>query len=89
VIGTLLGINFDGLIEIRSCFPVPHTEKENVRIPQPLIPATPISLAYQVAVDTEFHKTMLDLHQKAHPKEVIIGWYLFPGLFRMQSDTNS
>lgn len=31
VIGALLGINFDGLIEIRSCFGVPHNEKEEVR----------------------------------------------------------
>jgi len=30
VFGTLLGINNDGIIEIRNCFPVPHTEKDQV-----------------------------------------------------------
>jgi translation initiation factor 3 subunit F len=30
VIGTLLGVNVEGTIEIRNCFPVPHTEGEQV-----------------------------------------------------------
>jgi hypothetical protein len=29
----------------------------------------------QVAVDTEFHQTMFDLHQSVNKKEVIVGWY--------------
>jgi len=32
VIGTLLGVNVDGAIEIRNCFPVPHTEVETVAV---------------------------------------------------------
>lgn len=32
VIGTLLGVNNDGVIEIRSCFPVPHTEGEQIAV---------------------------------------------------------
>ncbi|KAL6063755.1 Eukaryotic translation initiation factor 3 subunit F [Balamuthia mandrillaris] len=28
VIGTLLGVNNDGVVEIRNCFPVPHTETD-------------------------------------------------------------
>jgi translation initiation factor 3 subunit F len=32
VIGTLLGANNDGVLEITNCFPVPHTEKESVGI---------------------------------------------------------
>lgn len=32
VIGTLLGVNNDGVIEIKSCFPVPHTEGEQVGV---------------------------------------------------------
>lgn len=32
VIGTLLGVNVDGVIEIRNCFPVPHTEGEQVAV---------------------------------------------------------
>lgn len=57
VIGTLLGVNVEGVIEIRNCFPVPHTEGE------------------QVAVDMQFHRTMVDLQQRTAPKEVIVGWY--------------
>jgi len=57
VIGTLLGVNNEGVIEIRSCFPVPHTEDE------------------EVAVDMDFHTTMLDLHHRVCPKEVVVGWY--------------
>ena len=30
VFGTLLGINNDGVVEVRNCFPVPHIEKEQV-----------------------------------------------------------
>jgi len=32
VIGTLTGINVDGVIEIRNCFPVPHTEGEQIGV---------------------------------------------------------
>lgn len=32
VIGTLLGLNVDGVIEVRNCFPVPHTEGEQVAV---------------------------------------------------------
>jgi len=32
VIGTLLGVNNDGIIEIKSCFPVPHTEGETLAV---------------------------------------------------------
>lgn len=32
VIGTLLGSNNDGVVEIRNCFPVPHTEGEQVAV---------------------------------------------------------
>ena len=30
----------------------------------------------QVAVDTEYHRTMYELHRKVNPKEVIVGWYV-------------
>ncbi|ODQ49884.1 Mov34-domain-containing protein, partial [Saitoella complicata NRRL Y-17804] len=29
----------------------------------------------QVEVDMEYHKTMYALHQRANPKEVLVGWY--------------
>lgn len=58
VIGTLLGTEVNGVTEICSCFPVPHTETEE-----------------QVAVNTDFHATMLQLHQRVHPKHRVIGWY--------------
>jgi len=57
VIGTLVGYDTDGVIQIRNAFPVLHTEGE------------------QVGVDIPFHKTMLGLHRKVAPKEVLLGWY--------------
>jgi len=30
----------------------------------------------KVEVDMDYHKTMLGLHLKANPKEVLIGWYV-------------
>jgi len=57
VIGTLVGYDVDGVIQIRNSFPVLHTEGE------------------QVGVDIPFHKTMLGLHRKVAPKEVLLGWY--------------
>jgi len=35
VIGTLLGVNVEGTIEIRNCFPVPHTEGETLAVDKP------------------------------------------------------
>ena len=38
----------------------------------------------QVAVDTDYHQTMYELHHKVNPKEVIVGWlvhYLFSMAF--------
>lgn len=29
----------------------------------------------QVAVNTDFHGTMFALHQRVHPKQVLVGWY--------------
>jgi len=57
VIGTLVGYDKDGHIEIRNSFPVSHTEDD------------------QVGIDLPFHKTMLNLHRKVAPKEVLVGWY--------------
>ena len=31
VIGTLLGVETDGVVEIRNCFPVPHSEESQVK----------------------------------------------------------
>eukprot|EP00126_Sphaerothecum_destruens_P015730 Sdes_comp9767_c0_seq2m1287 len=28
-----------------------------------------------IALDQEYHQTMLALHQKAHPNEIVVGWY--------------
>jgi len=57
VIGSLLGTNIDGVVEIKNCFPVPHSEDE------------------AVWVDEEFQRNMIDLHKKASPKEMLVGWY--------------
>jgi len=66
VIGTLLGEENDGVVEIRNCFPVPHQET-----------AEPVDgeIQYQVAVDMEFHRTMYELHRKVNTREVVVGWY--------------
>jgi len=59
VIGTLLGVVSEGGdVEVRSAFPVPHTE-----------------VGDQPMVDIDFHHTMFELHQRANPKEIIVGWY--------------
>jgi len=60
VIGTLVGTNNDGIVEIKNSFPVPHTEGEE---------------GEQVTVDMAFHRNMLKLHHQIAPKEVIVGWY--------------
>ena len=34
----------------------------------------------QVYVDVEFHRAMVELHQKVNPKEQIVGWYSTGGV---------
>jgi hypothetical protein len=46
VIGTLLGVNVEGVIEIRNCFPVPHTEGEQVLFTSP----TNMQLTYCLSI---------------------------------------
>jgi len=58
VIGTLLGTEVNGVTQVCSCFPVPHTETDD-----------------QVAVNEDFHATMLQLHLRVHPKHKVVGWY--------------
>jgi len=64
VIGTLLGINNDGLIDITNCFPVPHKEVDSEE---------------KVGIDMEYHRTMLNFHYQANPSEIIVGWYSSTG----------
>jgi len=66
VIGTLLGEENDGIVEIKNCFPVPHNVVEE---------QVQGETNYQVAVDMEFHRTMYELHRKVSTREVIVGWY--------------
>eukprot|EP00005_Dracoamoeba_jomungandri_P005343 CAMPEP_0174254652 /NCGR_PEP_ID=MMETSP0439-20130205/3971_1 /TAXON_ID=0 /ORGANISM="Stereomyxa ramosa, Strain Chinc5" /LENGTH=256 /DNA_ID=CAMNT_0015336367 /DNA_START=141 /DNA_END=911 /DNA_ORIENTATION=- len=63
VIGTLLGVNTEGVVEITNSFPVPHTETED-----------------KVAVDFKYHRNMYDLQSRAHPQEMIVGWYATGGI---------
>lgn len=59
VIGTLLGrFSSDGSVEVRTSFPLPHSESGN-----------------DVAVDTEYHKTMYDLYRRVNSSEELVGWY--------------
>ncbi len=60
VIGTLLGRHTsDGRVEIRSSFPLPHSENGDDN----------------VAVDTDFHKSMYSLYRKVNSTEELVGWY--------------
>jgi translation initiation factor 3 subunit F len=60
VIGTLLGVRSEDGTEV---------EIRNCYA----VPHT--ETAEQVEVDMDYHKRMLELHLKASPKEILIGWY--------------
>ena len=91
VIGTLLGVSSGAnSITVTNSFPVPHSEGEQVRphaLPSAPLGAgiradrgggrccVCALVQHQVAVDTEFHQTMFDLHQSVNKKEQIVGWY--------------
>lgn len=64
VIGTLLGANNDGHLEITNCFPVPHTEGETVSRGFFFSAPALLSHALQVGIDMDFHKTMFGLHRQ-------------------------
>ena len=79
VIGTLLGVrNEDGAeVEIRNCFAVGHNEsQEQVGLQKSPFYGNYTDNVVKVEVDMDCHKTMLGLHLKANPKEVLIGWYV-------------
>eukprot|EP01088_Endostelium_zonatum_P003113 TRINITY_DN1418_c0_g1_i1.p1 TRINITY_DN1418_c0_g1~~TRINITY_DN1418_c0_g1_i1.p1 ORF type:complete len:313 (-),score=74.65 TRINITY_DN1418_c0_g1_i1:42-980(-) len=59
VIGTLLGVNVDGVIEARSSYPVPYTTNdEDVMEP-----------------NVDFHRKMYQNKLRTNPQELIVGWY--------------
>lgn len=60
VFGTLLGIRreVDNEVEIRTAFGVPYA----------------IQAKGAVNIDMDHHKSVLDLHLKVNPKEVVVGW---------------
>ncbi|KAK9456428.1 JAB1/Mov34/MPN/PAD-1 ubiquitin protease-domain-containing protein [Dipodascopsis uninucleata] len=60
VIGTLLGIRSEDGTEIEI--------RSSFAVPH-------IESAAQVEIDMEYHKTMYNLHHKANPKEILVGWY--------------
>ena len=76
VIGTMLGVRSDDgtEVEIRNCFAVPHNESSE----QASLRFQWIFPDLKVEVDMEYHKQLLTLHLRQNPKEVLIGWYLFP-----------
>lgn len=60
VIGALLGrVNPDGGVEVRASFPLPHDEKGNDT----------------VAVDTDYHKSVYELHRRVSATDEQVGWY--------------
>lgn len=60
VIGTLLGTCSEAEVEIRNCFAVPHNESHD---------------PWQIHLDAEHHRRMVELHQRVRPEEVVLGWY--------------
>ena len=60
VIGTLLGTRSEDGTEVEI--------KNCYAVPH-------TETAEQVEVDMDYQKSMLQLHQKAAPKEVLVGWY--------------
>ncbi|KAK9380548.1 uncharacterized protein V2V93DRAFT_370993 [Kockiozyma suomiensis] len=60
VIGSLLGTRSDDGTEIEI--------KSSFAVPH-------VESDAQVEIDMEYHKTMYNLHHKANPKEILVGWY--------------
>jgi hypothetical protein len=93
VIGALLGgVNEAGEIEVRSAFPVPHTEAEDSVRVFSCVPARQgrqteqeRALGGQVLVNLEFQKSMYALHRKVNSKDALIGWYAAPAPARNES----
>ena len=72
-IGALLGTrNEDGTVtRIENSFAVPHTES--------------LSDEEEVLVDDPFFRQMMQLHLKANPKEMFIGWYATSATLNLSS----
>ncbi|KAK4053412.1 hypothetical protein OIV83_001577 [Microbotryomycetes sp. JL201] len=61
VFGTLLGVrrDSDNQVDVRSAFGVPYQALGRG----------------EVTVDMDHHKSLLELHQRVNPREVVVGWY--------------
>jgi len=59
VVGTLLGVNVDGALEVRSSYPVPYKTNDEGKL-EPNI---------------EFHRKMYQNKLKTNSQELIVGWY--------------
>jgi hypothetical protein len=42
-----------------------------------------VSLEFQVSLDIVHHTTMLELHQRVSPSEIILGWYATASNFQI------
>lgn len=71
VVGTLLGNKLDGTIEVKGCFAVPHVEEEDEEG------------NFDVSLDLDYHRNVLDLHLKANPTEIVVGWLNFDYLYKL------
>lgn len=84
VIGTLLGVISDGVVEVKNCYVVPHNESADqvtlvIAVVVHLVPGgaliTPaVRGLAQVLVDIAHHKAMLDLHAKVASGDIVVGW---------------
>ncbi|KAM0792739.1 hypothetical protein ACM66B_002515 [Microbotryomycetes sp. NB124-2] len=61
VFGTLLGVrrDSDNKVEVRAAFGVPYQALGRG----------------EVTVDMDHHKSLLELHQRVNPREIVVGWY--------------
>jgi translation initiation factor 3 subunit F len=88
VIGALLGTTTpEGVMEVKSSFPVPHTEGEKVKQRGFLFDLTFFAFlssflllflknpCIKVEINIPYYKNMLGLHHRVSPKEVVVGWY--------------
>lgn len=75
VLGTLLGTRDGSTTNVLSAFAVSHSERSPESDAADGTEGGESSGGIEVAVDMDYHRATYELHRRAHPKEVIVGWY--------------
>lgn len=65
IAGTLLGVIYPNHIDITNCYAVPLITSEEDE-----------DSTYEIGIDKDYHKKMLELNQKVYPKEVVVGFFI-------------